>query len=221
MGSYDLSFWSSVDVRCINVKQTVDITDSRYWGVYTSNFCKDLTVDNCVFSRFDAHMGVTGFAIRNSKLGHQGIQLIGFGQGVIENTEVFSASFFSLRPDYGATWSGDIAVKDCVWYPRYAGASLFSSQNSEDHDFGYPCSEPSRITVDGLRICDGAFADAPVYLLPKFTDEPIDGEKTAPYGRVKELKIKGLTAETGRDVELCRRPELYTDTVISFEDQNI
>ena len=53
MGSYDLSFWSSIDVKCINVKQCVDITDGRYWGVFTSNFCKRLHVENCVFSRFE------------------------------------------------------------------------------------------------------------------------------------------------------------------------
>ena len=221
MGSYDLSFWSSIGVRCINVKQTVDITDSRYWGVYTSNFCKDLTVDNCVFSRFDAHQGVTGFVIRNSKLGHQGIQLIGFGHGVIENTEVFSGALFSLRPDYGATWTGDVTVKDCVWHPRHGSASLFSSWNSEDHDFGYPCSEPSSITVDGLRICDNAVAHEPVYLLPKFTNEPVEGQKLAPYGRVRTLKVKGLSTETGREVGLCVRPELYADTETVFEDQNI
>ena len=217
MGSYDLSFWSSIDVRCINVKQTVDITDSKYWGVYTSNFCKNLTVDGCVFSRFDAHMGVTNFVIRNSKLGHQGVQLIGFGEGVIENTEVFSGAFFSLRPDYGSTWTGNISIKDCTWYPRSANRSMFSSWNTEDHDFGYFCCEPSRVCVDGLHVNDGVFGGKAVYLLPKFTDQPTDIEKLAYYGRVKQLCIKGLTTESGITPELSERPELYPDTEVIYK----
>lgn len=219
MGTYDISLWSSIDVRCINVKQTIDITDNRYWGVYTSNFCKNLYLDDCVFSRFDAHMGVTNFVIKNCRLGHQGVQLIGFGKGIIENTEVNAASFFSLRPDYGSTWTGTVSVKDCTWNPRGDNRTLFGAGNDEDHDFGYYCCEPERIDIDGFRINDGAYGDKPIYLLPRFTGAPVDGEKVAPYGRVKEYNIKGLTTERGIKPSLCSRPELYTEeTKITFCD---
>ena len=216
MGSYDLSFWSSIDVRCINVKQTIDITNNKYWGVYTSNFCKNLSLDNCVFSRFDAHQGVTNASIRNCKLGHQGVQLIGFGKAVIENTEIFSGAVFSLRGDYGSTWTGTVDIKNCVWNPR--GNSIFSATNAEDHDFGYFCCEPEAITIDGLHINDGAMGEKPLYLAPKFSNEPVEGEKAAPYGRVKEYSIKGLTTERGVKPTICERPELYPDTKVIWRD---
>lgn len=213
MGSYDLSFWSSIDVRCINVKQTIDITNGKYWGVYTSNFCKNLSLENCVFSRFDAHQGVTNATIRNCKLGHQGVQLIGFGEAIIEDTEVNSGAFFSLRGDYGSTWTGNVSIKNCVWNPRGMSSTVFTASNQEDHDFGYFCCEPSVITIDGLHINDGAL-DKPIYLAPKFTNEPIETEKVAPYGRVKEIRVKDLTTERGGEVQICERPELYPDTKI-------
>ena len=218
MGSYDLSFWASIDVRCINVKQTIDITNGKYWGVYTSNFCKNLYLEDCVFSRFDAHMGVTGFVIKNCRLGHQGVQLIGFGEGLIENTEVTSGAFFSLRPDYGATWAGNITVKNCTWNPRSANTSVFSSWNDEDHDFGYFCTEPDRIDIDGLRVNDGACGDKPLYLLPKFTNSSAEGEKVAVYGRVKTYNVKGFVTERGIAPQISERPELYPDTVINYLD---
>ena len=217
MGSYDLSFWSSIDVRCINVKQTIDIVNSNYWGVYTSNFCKNLYLDDCVFSRFDAHMGVTNFVIKNCRLGHQGVQLIGFGEGVIENTEVNSAAFFSLRPDYGSTWTGSISIKNCTWNPRGASTAIFSAWNEEDHDFGYFCCEPESIRIDGLKVNDQAFTDKPVYLLPKFSNAPVTDEKVAPYGTVKEYVIKDLTTERGLKPEICERPELYPCVKVSID----
>ena len=218
MGSYDLSFWSSIDVRCINVKQTIDITDGRYWGIYTSNFCKRLYIEDCLFSRFDAHMGVTDFTIKSCRLGHHGIKLIGFGEGVIEDTEVNASDFFSLRPDYGSTWTGTLKIKDCTWNPRGTNTAIFSAQNEEDHDFGYFCCEPERIDIDGLHVCDARFGEAPVYLLPAFTNLPIEDAKIAPYGRVKEYNITGLTTERAMKPEICKRPELYPDTIINICD---
>ena len=96
--------------------------------------------------------------------------------------------------------------------------SLFSASNAEDHDFGYFCCEPSVITIDGLHINDGAFNDKPIYLAPKFTNAPADAEKVAPYGTVKEIRIKGLTTQRGLKAELCENPELYPDTNVIYCD---
>ena len=216
MGTYDISLWSSIDVRCFNVKQTIDVVDTKYWGVYTSNFCKNLHIEDCVFSRFDAHMGVTNFVIKKCKLGHQGVQLIGFGEGIIEDTEVSANAFFALRPDYGATWTGTVSVKNCIWNPRGDNRNLFGAGNDEDHDFGYYCCQPERIDIDGLRINDGALGEKPIYLLPRFTGAPVDEEKVAPYGRVKEYNIKGLTTERGKKPSICSRGDLYPETKITI-----
>ena len=89
MGSYDLSVRRSINVRIINCKQTNDINDDTYWGLFASNYSKNITFDNCIFSRFDAHMGVYNATIRNSTLGYMGINAIGSGTLLIENTKVY------------------------------------------------------------------------------------------------------------------------------------
>lgn len=89
MGSYDLSVGRAISVSFINCKQTNDITDRTYWGILGSNYCKNLVYDNCEFSRFDAHKGVANATIRNSKLGHMGINAIGSGTLLVENTTLY------------------------------------------------------------------------------------------------------------------------------------
>lgn len=86
MGSYDLSLNRALNVSFVNCSQTNDINDSSYWGILGSNYCKNLAYDNCILSRFDAHMGVANATIRNSTLGHQGINAIGVGTFTVENS---------------------------------------------------------------------------------------------------------------------------------------
>ncbi|HKI89980.1 MAG TPA: hypothetical protein VKA38_13200, partial [Draconibacterium sp.] len=79
MGSYDITVTRALNVSFVNCKQTNDIDDRMYWGIIGSNYSKNLIYDNCTFSRFDAHMGVANATIRNSTLGHMGINAIGTG----------------------------------------------------------------------------------------------------------------------------------------------
>ena len=62
-----------------------------------SNFCKNLVLDKCSFSRFDAHQGVANATIRNSTIGYVGINAIGFGTFLVEDSTVYGRSFFNLR----------------------------------------------------------------------------------------------------------------------------
>ena len=122
-----------------------------------SNFSKNLLLDKCVFSRFDAHQGVTNATIRNSTLGHAGINAIGFGTLVVENSTVYGSSFINLRSDYGSTWQGEFIIRNCVFVPscgRPATAALISGSYSGQHDFGYTCYMPKQIAIDTLRIDD-------------------------------------------------------------------
>src|SRR6188768_3216379 len=82
-----------------------------------SNFCKNLLYDSCTFSRFDAHKGVANATIRNSTLGHMGINAIGSGILTVENTTVRGKSFISLRADYGSTWQGELLIRNCIFVP--------------------------------------------------------------------------------------------------------
>ncbi len=79
MGTYDISATRALNISFIDCRQTNDIDDRTYWGILGSSFCKNMLYDSCVFSRFDAHMGVANATIRNSTLGHMGINAIGSG----------------------------------------------------------------------------------------------------------------------------------------------
>ena len=157
MGSYDISVSKSIDISFINCKQD-DILNTALWGCYTMNECKNVTFDGCVFSRVDAHRNITNYMIKNCVLGHQGIQAIGHGKLLVENTTVFCSRFISFRGDYGSTWDGDVEIRDCIWYPDYTdqnSPAVLDLHNSGDHDYGYVCSLPSEVSIRNFIVMDG------------------------------------------------------------------
>ena len=117
MGTYDLSVNRALNVSFVNCSQTNDINDNTYWGILGSNYCKNLLYDNCTLSRFDAHMGVANATIRNSTLGHMGINAIGSGTFTVENSTIRGRSLINLRSDYGSTWQGEFIIRNCVFVP--------------------------------------------------------------------------------------------------------
>ena len=152
MGTYDIGAATAVNAKFINCNQTNNITDTDYWGIAGTNYCKNLVYDGCALSRFDAHQGVLNATVINSVLGHHGIKLIGSGTALIENTTVLSASFIDLRADYGSTWNGDLIIRNCKFYPTDLSMNIINAENSEDHDFGYICYLPQRIEIDGFYV---------------------------------------------------------------------
>ena len=152
MGSYDIGGGTSARVAFRHCRQTTDIMDRNYWGIIGTNFCRELSFEDCVFSRFDAHMGVSYCEIRGCRLGWQCLNAIGFGRFVIEDTEAYGGAFVNLRDDYGCTWRGDFEIRNCVWYPAGSSRSIFRANNPGGHDFGYTCYLPENILIDGLKI---------------------------------------------------------------------
>ena len=152
MGTYDIGGTMAVNAKFINCNQTNDITDTDYWGIAGTNYCKNLVYDGCVFSRFDAHQGVLNATVKNSVLGHHGIKLIGSGTALIENTTVLAEDFVDLRSDYGSTWNGDLIIRNCKFYPTGVSSHIIKAENSEDHNFGYTCYMPQRVDIDGFYV---------------------------------------------------------------------
>ena len=214
MGSYDISIHRSINVRCEGCRQ-FNINDTTRWGVYTSNFCKDLSVDDCVFSRWDAHMGCTNVVIKDSSLGHQCLNAIGHGQLTVENVHAYGGRLVNLRGDYGSLWEGDLLVKDSVWHLREGtreAASLLAASQREDHDFGYTCTMPRNIVFENILIDDSRVADdfEGVYLFsdynPLVTDQEI--EATHPYHLPTSLTVRNVRTTSGRAIGLCKNPIL-------------
>lgn len=220
MGSYDISLRRALNVSFVNCRQTNDINDRKYWGIMGSNFCKNLRYENCEFSRFDAHQGVVNATIRDSTIGHMGIQLIGSGTFLLENTTVHGGRFITLRPDYGSTWRGGFIIRNCTFVPTGSGAlSLIGGSHSGQHDFGYTCHLPEKITIDTLHIADddrGGNYDGP-YIFANFNRQLTDSsyDEKFPYVRSGEVSLKNVTTASGKPLRLSPNPYMFKDVVVS------
>ncbi len=221
MGTYDISISRALNISFINCSQTNDINNSEYWGIMGSNFCKNILYDNCIFSRFDAHMGVANATIRNSTLGHQGINAIGTGTFILENSTVRASRLINLRSDYGSIWDGEMIVRNCVFVPadgRSIDASLFTGHNSGQHDFGYTCYMPERITIESLYIDDSNHPED--YEGPsifanfnsKMTDESYVEE--FPFILTKEVFLKDITTASGKPLKLSKNPFMFRNVKV-------
>ncbi|TKC00975.1 right-handed parallel beta-helix repeat-containing protein [Pedobacter cryophilus] len=222
IGSYDISINRALNVSFVNCSQTNDINDSRYWGILGSNFCKNLVYDGCTFSRFDAHMGVANATIRNSTLGHQGINAIGSGKLIVENSTIYSRSLINLRSDYGSTWQGELVIRNCTFVPtggRLNNISLIGGSYSGQHDFGYICYMPERITIENLRIDDSKHSkeyQGPAIFSnfnPKKTDDSY--QEQFPYVKTKEVFLKNITIISGKTLRLSDNLYMFKDVKVN------
>lgn len=224
MGSYDISVNRALNVSFVNCSQTNDIDDRAYWGIMASNYSKNLTYDSCSLSRFDAHMGVANAAIRNSTLGHMGINAIGSGTLTVENSTIRGYSLINLRQDYGSTWRGDFIIRNCVFVPAGSSpisASLINGSYSGQHDFGYTCYMPERIVIEKLYIDDSnhpegyqgpaIFAD----FNPQMTDESY--VEQFPYVRTEEVVLRDVTTASGKPLRLSDNPFMFKDVEVDTD----
>lgn len=194
-GTYDLGINSSVNVRIINVDQTNCITDRTYWGLFISNFSKNLYFNNVRLSRFDAHQGVHNVTILNSELGWMGIQLVGSGTLRIENTTVRDAArYIALRNDYGATWEGNIYIRNGRFYPRTGNSVVLVSDNDGQWNFGYPTFMPRFIYIDGFHVVNSGSEEADIISNNSFTNN----HQPFPHTLTERIFIRNFTTSNGR-----------------------
>jgi len=224
MGTYDLSLNRALNVSFVNCRQTNDINDRKYWGILGSNYCKNLVYDNCILSRFDAHMGVANATIRNSTLGHQGINAIGSGTFTVENSTIYGKNLINLRSDYGSTWQGEFLIRNCIFVPsggRNTSVSLIGGSYSGQHDFGYTCYMPERITIENLQIDDSKipedykgsaiFAD----FNPEMTKDSY--VEKFPYVRTREVILRNVTIASGKPLRLSDNPFMFKDVKVNSD----
>ena len=221
MGSYDVTVNRSANVTVRNCKQYNDIHDPSYWGIFASNYSKNITFDAVEFSRFDAHMGVANATVRNSVLGHMGMNIIGCGQFLVENTKVCGWNFINLRSDYGSTWEGEVIIRNCEYFPRNGAqvdATLINGSYSGQHNFGYTCYMPRKITIDGLIINDINPPDnyrGPKIFAPfnnAYTSETF--QEKYPYVITEEIEIKNLTTKSGKPYLISNNPFMFRNVKV-------
>ena len=224
MGTYDISANRALNVSFINCSQANDINDRTYWGILGSNYCKNMLYDSCVFSRFDAHMGVANATIRNSTLGHMGINAIGSGTLTVENCTIRGNTLVNLRPDYGSTWQGDFIIRNCTFVPsngRPSSASLIGGSYSGEHDFGYTCYMPQRITIENLTIDDSSHPanyQGPAIFQnfnPQMTDDSF--QEKFPYIKTREVILKNVTTASGKALRISDNTFMFKDVKVEVQ----
>ncbi len=123
--------------------------NASLWGVMGTNYCKNITYDECKLNRFDAHCGVHNATIKNSEVSM--INLIGSGTALIDNTTVWNnGSLLTLREDYGSTWNGNIIIKNVKWRTTNGSPAIISGKY-KNHHFGYDTYLPS-VEIDNLTL---------------------------------------------------------------------
>ena len=212
MGSYDINCRTTAEVSFSRCTQTTDIMDERYWGIIGTNYCRDMVFEDCVFSRFDAHMGVYNCTLRRCVLGWQCLNAIGAGTFLIEDTEACGRNFVYLRFDYGCNWLGDIIIRNCTWKPLTDGRNIIGAENDGVHDFGYVCHITRNVEIDGLKIIEENTDGEPVFVFADYLGkEDIPSEKRR-YMPVPPVTVKVRNIDTAREVRLCQEPALMPDT---------
>lgn len=215
MGTYDISAHGCVNVKWENCSQTTDINDTQYWGLFVSNFCKSLSLDHCVFSRFDAHQGVRNVTLTNCELGHTGVNIVGSGTLLIENCNIHRKYLIALRGDYGSSWEGEIIVRNCrLSVPEGAkNVSLLYGFNTGKHDFGYTCYLPERYDIENLVIDDSAVTDKDYkgpMIFGKFKRN-VDEEGLYPYIAKGVINIRNVEVSSGKPLGVSLEPDMFRD----------
>lgn len=219
MGSYDINLNHAINVTFENCHQLNSINDRKIWGIMGSNFCKNITLSKCTFSRFDAHQGVTNAKIINSSIGYVGIRAIGHGTFTIENTTVRARNFVSFRQDYGSTWDGDFIIKNCVFIPTKFNPkdiALFQGSNNGKHDFGYTSSLPTQFVIEGLEIRDDHYDDSyeRLVLFSDFNPEMTNStyKEEYPYIVPKKVVLENINSLSGKILEMSTNQFMFKDT---------
>ena len=212
MGTYGYRADLVVNFRMLHCRMGNDIHDRTRWGVAATNFMKNVLVEDCVLSRMDVHMGVSGgYVIRHSTLGHQGLKAVGRGLLLVEDSTIHSGSLIDFRADYGSTWDGEVIVRHSRWIlpvalPRPA---LFNLQNDGTHDFGYPCTMPRTVRLEGLFIDDSSLpAGHPGVAVFRDPAEEPARVRPFPYRPTEKLELRRVQTASGVPLRISASAEL-------------
>ena len=226
MGSYDYSANNVVNFRMLGCRMN-HITDRTRWGVIGSNFCKNILLEDCTLSRMDTHQGVSGgYVIRRCALGHMGLNAIGRGDLTLEDSTLYGSTFVSFRRDYGSTWEGDVVIRNCRWIPACGDTAvphLIGVSNDGMHDFGYPCSMPREVSIDGLEVDDTNhpedyegmyyFTD-PEAQSSGADDIALTAARPFPYAPCGKVTVRGLTTASGKTPRVSPNEEIGARTAV-------
>ncbi|WP_353722317.1 hypothetical protein [Dyadobacter sp. 676] len=120
-----------------------------------------------------------------------------------------------------------LVIRNCVFVPangKPVSASLISGAYSGQHDFGYTCYMPERITIENLRIDDSRhpenyqgpaiFAD----FNPDMTDSSY--HEKFPYVRTREVILRNITTASGKAVRVSSNAFMFKDVKVNVSQSS-
>lgn len=158
MGSYEFSAKHCINITWQNCTQ-IDFwadeeqTRARSGGMHGTNHCRNMFYINNRLSSFDSHTGAQNITIKGCELEH--INCIGRGQVLVEDTVVhgyYQKSVIILRADYGSLWMGDVTIRNVTLKVGENRSAAIMKLNWANHDFGYPTTMPTTVTVDNFTL---------------------------------------------------------------------
>ena len=213
MGSYSINSKAANNVVLENLLQTNyfrnDDGSIKIYSAHGSNYCKNMYVRNSKMAYLDAHKGTYNVTVTDTEIAN--VNMIGEGTILLENVTYTGADGntewgygIAFRQDYGATWKGDVMLKNITFVMDKATKfSLIRSGGlTLNHDFGYQCYFPERFVIDGARIVDANgnkrtgidlyFAGFLTNSSYAFGDISDPGVVSNPYMPCKEIIIKNF-----------------------------
>ena len=149
MGSYDIGGEDANELYYKNCTER-NMFEWGNWGIMGSNYCKNITYDGCILSRFDAHAGVYNATIIDTEI--SAIRLIGGGSFKLKNVIMRSDLLISLREDFGCTWHGDIEIENVRFYNNEKKSYIFGALFYPHHNFGYQAYYPENIKIKNVSL---------------------------------------------------------------------
>ena len=175
-------------------------------------------------------MGVSGtYTIRRCNLGHMGLNAIGRGLLTVEDFTLYGNSLVNFRSDYGSTWEGGLAIRNCCWVPACGDVTwphMIGVRNDGMHDFGYPCFMPREITIDGLFVDDKNHPEdyQGMYFFTNPDNNHAGGEaimpaeeRPFPYARCEKVRVQGLSTASGKKPRVSSNAEIKKGTIVVEE----
>lgn len=155
MGTYDIGGGNANNItykncRQVNFFKEDGTPNNTLWGIMGTNYCKNITYDGCLLSRFDAHAGIYNATIVNSTVSN--LRLTGGGKFTFKNSTMYGNLLASLREDYGCTWHGDAIIENVKIINTSDVVYLFTARFYPHHNFGYQAYYPENVTVKGLTL---------------------------------------------------------------------
>ena len=161
LGSYEFGGGSSINISWINCIQkdffryASDGNYIRYGGMFGSNFLRNVYINGCVMSSFDAHSGLYNATIENSTFDH--VNFVGGGDAIMRNVVVYAeanAGACHLRSDYGSMWQGNIILDGVTLRhdSNYSGNIEVIKAYYTNHYFGFDTELPGNVYINNFSV---------------------------------------------------------------------